>query len=235
MDSTNPNPEVAGTFKWSRNNATTSAPVKEKNGDRLIVSGLRDLSRWFEAGNWVELTHDALELNGLPGTMVRLAKVEGEVLTIDPYTTSGTVFEPNSKFEDLPISNLKVRRWDQKQPEDDLLQDGAIPIEEGVWLDLEDGVRIMFETADAEPARYVTGDYWLIPARVATGDVVWPQQKVEDPKDSTKLIDEPRPMPPNGVEHHYAPLAGVTLTGGRIDAIVDLRHRFSSLAACPPA
>jgi hypothetical protein len=34
-----------------------------------------------------------------------------------------------------------------------------------VWLDLEDGVQIQF----SDGGEYLTGDYWLIPARVATG------------------------------------------------------------------
>ena len=39
-----------------------------------------------------------------------------------------------------------------------------------------------------------TGDYWSIPARVASGSVEWAQ------------TDElnPRPLPPCGIEHHYA-------------------------------
>jgi hypothetical protein len=158
-----------------------------------------------------------------------LAKVEGEVLTIDPYTTSGTIYDPESKFEGLDIRNLKVRRWDQKQPEDDLLQDGAIPIVEGedVWIDLEDGVRIQFGLGPPD-ATYLSGDYWLIPARVATGDVEWPQERLADPDD----LPRPKAMPPIGVDHHYAPLAAVTLTAGNVDAIVDLRHKFVPLASC---
>ena len=223
MDPVNPNPENAATFKWSRNNGTTVAAVKEKNGDRLIVSGLRDLSRWFEAGNWVEITHDALELNGLPGTLVRLAKVEGEVLTIDPYTTSQTIYEPGTKFNDLDITNLKVRRWDQQESDEDELQDGAMPIREGVEIDLEDGVRIQFETIPApNESRYRTGDYWLIPARVATGDVEWPQKP-----DGT-----PQSVAPHGVDHHFAPLAALSLAAGAVTGIVDLRHRFAPLAKC---
>jgi hypothetical protein len=231
------NREPAATFKWSRNNATTSVAVKEKNGDRLVVSGLRDLSRWFEVGNWVELTHDALELNGLPGTMVRLAKVEGEVLTIDPDTTSGTIYEPDSDFDDLRIRNLKVRLWDHKQPEarnaddENALQDGAIPVEEGVELDLEDGIKILFERDAAVPARYVSGDYWLIPARVATGDVEWPREEVEDTGENAKK-DEAKLLPPHGVTHHYAPLAALTLAAGKVTKIVDLRHKFTPLAVC---
>jgi hypothetical protein len=36
-----------------------------------------------------------------------------------------------------------------------------------VRIDLEDGIQIQFLTG----GKYPTGDYWLIPARVATGDV----------------------------------------------------------------
>lgn len=231
LESSEDNMDVAATFKWSRNNATNVVALKEKNGDRLIVSGLRDFSRWFKPGDWVEITHDTLEFNGLPGTLVRLAGVEGETLTIDPYTTSGDIPEPGDMFENLPIRNLKVRGWDHTQPEDDLLIDGAIPIEEGQWLDLEDGVLIKFEPGNPA-ADYRTGDYWLIPARVATGDVEWPQQTVPDTNDPTKTVEEPRPMPPNGVDHHFAPLAAVTLAAGTVTQIVDLRHVFAPLAQC---
>ncbi len=233
VDPNTDNLDVAATFKWSRNNATLVAAVKEKHGDRLIVSGLRDQSRWFKAGQWVEITHDALELNRLPGTLVRLASVDGEVLTIDPYTTSGTIFEPGDNFENLPIKNLKVRGWDHHEPEEDLLIDGAIPLVEGDWIELEDGVQIRFEPNATSAPFYLTGDYWLIPARVATGDVEWPQQTVPDPNDPTKTVREPEWLPPQGVEHHFAPLAAVTLgAGGAITQIVDLRHKFEPLASC---
>ena len=231
MNAAEDNLDVAATFKWSRNNATLVAALKEKHGDRLTVSGLRDLSRWFKTGDWVEITHDALEFNRLPGTLVRLAGVDGEVLTIDPYTTSGTIYEPGDEFESLPIKNLKVRGWDQTQPEEDLLIDGAIPVKEDDWIELEDGVQIIFEPTNPA-AEYRTGDYWLIPARVATGDVEWPQATVPDPNDATKTIEVPKPVPPHGVEHHFAPLAAVNLTAGAVTRIVDLRHRFAPLGRC---
>jgi hypothetical protein len=219
------------TFKWSRDNATVVATLKRREGDRLIVNGLRDFSRWFTAGNWVEITHDALELNGLPGTLVRLARVDGETLTIDPHTTSGTIYEPGSKFNNLPINNLKVRRWDHKQLEDDLLKEGAILIEENDWIELEDGVVIKFEPGPPA-SEYRTGDYWVIPARVSTGDVEWPQVLKTDPDDSSKMIKQPKPVSPHGVEHHYAPLALATLDNGQPTAIVDLRHKFPPLGVC---
>jgi hypothetical protein len=49
------------------------------------------------------------------------------------------------------------------------------------WLALEDGVDIQF--VDPQNSVYRTGDYWLIPARVATGDIERPGQTVPgDPK-----------------------------------------------------
>jgi hypothetical protein len=233
LNSTGSNRDDAATFKWSRDNATVVASVKRKEGDRLIVNGLRDFSRWFTAGNWVEITYDELELNNLPGTLVRLARAEGETLTVDPYTTSGTVYDPGSKYAGLPISNLKVRRWDYKQPEDTELQAGAIPIEENRWLELEDGVQVWFEPGPPA-AQYRTGDYWLIPARVATGDVEWPTTPAPDPANPGKQINQPDPLPPHGVEHHYAPLAAVTIDGGNIAAVIDLRHKFPALGICWP-
>jgi Family of unknown function (DUF6519) len=223
------NQEEAATFKWSRDNATIRATLKRKEGDRLIVNGLRDFSRWFRAGEWVEITHDALELNGEPGTLVRLARVEGETLTIDPYTTSGKIYEPGSKSAHPAITNLEVRRWDQKQPEDGLLKDGAILIEADKWIELEDGVMIKFEPGPPA-AQYRTGDYWLIPARTSTGDVEWPKMFV-DPKDDKKKIELPEPLPPHGVVHHYAPLAIVTPGPDQLK-IVDLRHKFPPLGTC---
>jgi hypothetical protein len=38
------------------------------------------------------------------------------------------------------------------------------------WLPLERGVEIQFQPGGL----YRTGDHWLIPARVVTGDSIWP-------------------------------------------------------------
>lgn len=228
LDDKGSNREDAATFKWSRDNGTIVAALKRKDGNQLIVSGLRDFSRWFTAGNWVEITHDALELDGLPGTLVRLAKVEGETLTIDPHTASGTVLDPGKSNN---LSNVKVRCWDHKQPEDSLLRDGAITIKEDTPIELEDGVIISFKSGP-QGTRYRSGDYWLIPARVATGEVEWPSEFVPDADNPGKFKRELQALPPSGVEHHYAPLAAITLDAGRITGAIDLRHRFPALGAC---
>ena len=61
------------------------------------------------------------------------------------------------------------------------------------------------------------GDYWTIPARVATGGILWPTTG-----------GAPDAVEPQGVQHHYAPLARV----GDGDNLTDLRRSFAALAKC---
>ena len=118
-----------------------------------------------------------------------------------------------------PLSDVDIKMVVQEDP--------------SVVIEVEDGVQIFFQQDSHAPPVYLTGDYWLIAARVATGDVEWPQQTVEDPTDPTTPDTEPKPVPPHGVNHHFAPLAAVTLAaGGVIDGIVDLRHQFAPLGRC---
>ena len=221
-------------FKWSRDNATVVAAYKRKDGDELVVTGMRDAQRWFASGDWVELTHDGLELNGTPGIMVQLASVEGESLRIKAGTASGEVFEPNGS-----VKNPKVRRWNHKEtsmdPDSSAMDGGAMSLIEGRganegWLELEDGIRIQFQPDTAQlpaPHQYRTGDYWLIPARVATGDVEWP--------DDPGAPGVPSAVPPHGIDHRYAPLAVISIgADGRPDGTepIDLRHAFSLNNVC---
>lgn len=218
------NADQAATFKWSRENATVVAPLQKVNGDTLIVSGMRDSSRWFNAGDWVELTHDGLELRGQSGIMARLAKVDGEILTIS--AKFGNLFDLNGN--DKP-RNPKVRRWDHKEiadtqnPDETKLNQGALLIQESNqnWIELEDGIQIQFQPLANGQHKYRTGDYWLIPARVATGDVEWP---VNAAGESTFL-------PPAGIEHHYAPLGVIAVDAGGM-TIRDLRHKFPAAGKC---
>jgi Family of unknown function (DUF6519) len=103
--------------------------------------------------------------------------------------------------------NPKIRRWDHIATDAiSLADDKVVPIRESppnaaadkiVWLDLEDGVQIQF----SDGGEYLTGDYWLIPARVATGSVEWSQ--------TDELNPQPQLLPPHGIEHHYAVLGFV--------------------------
>jgi hypothetical protein len=202
---------TAPTFKWSRDNGSVATVWLGAEGSDLQVAS----ARGFAAGNWVELSDDASDLLRKPGTLVQLVKVEGNALSVDPATTL-------PQFSDFPNSP-KVRRWDYVATEAIFLaDDNALPIQESTddWIDLEDGVQIQFETG----GEYRTGDYWLIPARVATGNVEWPQRK----KDG-KMI--PRSVRPHGVEHHYAPLGFVRWANNNFN-FVSCRCEIEPLSSC---
>jgi hypothetical protein len=180
----------APTFKWSRDNGSVLTAVDAIAGNELRVAS----TRGFEAGDWVELTDDDLDLRGEPGDLLRLAKVEGGTLSLDPDVTPT-----------LPAASLhpKVRRWNQRSSEDVALVEGAVPVVEagegkGVWIDLEDGVQVQF-LGDV----YRTGDYWQIPARVATGRIEWPTTA------GAGGVAVAQALPPRGIRHHYAPLGFV--------------------------
>jgi hypothetical protein len=214
------------TFKWSRDNGSIVAEWTDKQGNDLIVGN----ARGFAAGQWVELTDDTRELRGERGILVKLATVESEALTIDPDSTKEST-ERLSTF-----IYPKVRRWDQQETEDIKFSnvDKAIPVTEGSPIDIEDGIQIQFATSSAnDPNRYRTGDYWLIPARTATGKIEWPWQR--DAEGQVVMKDNkpvPDILPPHGVEHHYAPLWIISVAGGSVtakDPDDDLRRQFKQL------
>jgi hypothetical protein len=189
---------TGATFKWSRDNGSVASAWLGTDGNALLVAS----TRGFSAGAWVELSDDGLDLRGESGALVKLVAVDGNRLSVDP----DSVPAGGSLAWTAALRNPKVRRWDQTENDDITLADGAVPIVEGAagdphWIDLEDGVRVQFAASSDVPVHYRSGDYWLIPARVATGDIEWPRSKAGAAGASTGDF-----LPPRGVEHHYAPL-----------------------------
>ena len=190
-----PGDAKTATFKWARDNASHVSAWLGTAGDVLQVAD----SRGFEAGNWVEQTDDTLELQGRPGTLVRIAKVTPGGLTLDPASVAGA--QPWTETLVKP----RLRRWDQVQRGATVLRQGAVPVQEtpvsgpAVWLDLESGVQVAFTAGGT----YRSGDYWMIPARVATGGIEWPA----DPGGAMAAVQ------PKGVRHHYAPLGYLAFVG----------------------
>jgi hypothetical protein len=210
-------PGAAGTatFKWSRDNGSLATALLGVHGNDLTVTR----NRGFDAGDWVELSDETRELQGRPGVLVKLAKVEPGVLTVDP-ASAGDARAFWAEDGDLP----RVRGWNQIATGDIELVDGAVRVPfhtEGAdpWIDLEDGIQVRFTTDDGT---YRTGDYWLIPARVATGTIDWPD--LRDPAGESE-------QPPHGVRHHFAPLGFVSWNtdtkSWNIDN--DCRREFSPL------
>lgn len=187
-------------FKWSRDNGSIAAAIVKSHGPELTVYP----ARGFAAGHWVELTNAGQELRGEPGAFAKIVKVEGDVLTVDPPASGCT----------------KVRRWDQGATGGVKLVDGVIEGKADQWIDLEQGIQVRFEPGSV----YRSGDYWLIPARAATGKIEWPLDE----------NGQPAMLPAHGIEHHYAPLAVLSWDGTAFDAnVTPCRCTIDRKTTCP--
>jgi hypothetical protein len=211
------------TFMWSRDNGSVILPVTGISGAAVSVTTLgRDPQLSVDVGDYVEIVDDAYAAQGQPGPIARYAEPLHLVTGVDPVNLTVTLdTAPATKVGSDPALHPYLRRWD----EDEVLvtkaglmidsQDQAIDIVAGPWIDLEDGVQVQFGAGT-----YRAGDYWLIPARVVTGDVEWPAD------DNQK----PLPLPPLGVDYHLAPLAVVETDG----SVVNLRKQIPPLTELMP-
>jgi len=129
--------------------------------------------------------------------------VEGKfyLLYIDVWEISLEVSD-HQQLPEVSDEITRARRWDGAEFEID-----------GKWQPLADGVSVQFKVDDK--LNYRTGDYWMIPVRIATGNVD---------------IEEAF-LPPFGIDHHYAPLAIVKLSSDSTQFFYkDLRKVFDRLA-----
>ncbi|MCL4705832.1 DUF4815 domain-containing protein [bacterium] len=205
------------TFKWSRENGSVVFPIRELSGMRVSLEHLGRDSRFGLAnGDWVEIVDDDYILQGRAEPLLHVDRIDPINMEV---TLEGTRI---SNVGQDPLKHPLLRRWDHRAGDPStggskLSDDGAVEIKESrtEWLTLEDGVQIQFQD---DPANmYRTGDYWLIPARTATGDVEWPG-----------AAGEPQRVPPHGVEHHFAPLALITVGDSDIRTH-DLRRTINKL------
>jgi hypothetical protein len=223
------NATSAATFKWSRDNSSISYQILSLQGDTVALAQLgRDVSRGLQVDDWVEIVADDLVLQGQPGPLRRVKSINPDELTI---TLSEGVDQSYTQASTLhPV----LRRWDQRRSDGEVA-DNLMLVREGSgedlnWIELEDGVQIQFPQSDDANVdhRYRAGDYWLIPARLATGDVLWPREIV-----GAKSVA--RALPPHGVEHHYAPIAVISTVisndgSQKVGLEEDLRRKFNPLA-----
>jgi hypothetical protein len=216
--STSPRSVDGATFKWSRENASVVFPVESVSGAVVALATLgRDGKLDLEVGDLVEVTDDAVAARVADDVVLtdvrKHAPALRRVLAIDAAARTVTL-DGEADGCDVGTSPL-LRRWDHGSSPD-VVADGALPIREGVWFDLEDGVQVYFEPGGKDPSTYRRGDYWLIPARTAIGDVLWPHG------DGGSLAKAP-----DGVRYHYAPLAFVL--NGKVD--LTPYHVFAPLQA----
>mgnify|MGYP001030695056 FL=1 len=228
-------PGLAGTatFKWSRENGSVIFPVAgpavlgaaADDGSRTLTVPLqrfgRDARLGLAANDWVELVDDGYTLGqrAWPLLQVLAASVaDGSVTLAVPQGVTPWTLDTD------PASHPLLRRWDQR---DGANAQGVLPVSEGAAIALEDGVQVTF----APGGLYATGDYWLIPARVAgNGQLDWPA-----PGGTAATL------PPRGL-HHYAAL-GLTGDNGsyqecccRFDSLCQLlRSRVANAPGLAPA
>jgi len=195
-------------LKWSRENASVVVGWSGQDNldpNKITASSTgRDAVLGLAANQWIELTDDAREQRGEAGLLVKLVKVEGNVLTIDPGGQTVT-------YSDF-AANPKIRRWDMPADVGEIVvTTGAV-----AWTELELGVQIRLKAGVFRP-----GDYWLIPARTVIGDIEWPRTAANPP--------QPLPQPPVGVKHHYCRLAFFDFAAGAWTKRGDCRALFPPL------
>lgn len=172
------------TFKWSRENGSVMFATRSGQGIKTTPSPAgaggtltialetlgHDRRTGLCLGDRVEATSDVLELAGEAPTLGKITKLDRTARTVVVELTSGDV----GAF----VGCTRLRRWDQTEHLNDAQ---TIPVVEGAGKDgyttIERGIQIQFQPGGL----YRTGDYWLIPARVASGDIIWPAPAGEEP------------------------------------------------------
>lgn len=204
------------TFKWSRDNATVATNViaLPANDVLTVVRVGRDDVLRFNPGDWVEVTDDWRELNGLAGEMRQVQAVDDGARRITLAEPLPGDMVPSGVDEDtLQARHTRVRRWDQKgtvrDVDGNLIVDldapgstGLIPVPAaGTPVVLENGVLVTFDLAE-DGGSYRVGDLWNFAARAADASV--------------EELDQ---APPRAIHHHYCRLAIVAFP----DTVSDCR------------
>ncbi|WP_322780277.1 DUF6519 domain-containing protein [Frankia sp. Cas4] len=225
-------PGGAATFKWSRENGSVVFPIvtfgtadADVSVEVTVASLGRDDTLGLDVGDWVEVVDDDSVRRGKPEPLRRVAAIDplDLVVTLEPLGSGAQ----STATGQNPLLHPLLRRWDQQ--EGSPARGGAVRSEadnalrivettngKDNWLDLEDGVQIQFDKG----GRYERGDYWLIPARTAIGDVEWPRD----------IAGHPIPKLPVGITYYAAPLALVRFDADKMPEAVDLRRTITPLA-----
>lgn len=212
------------TFKWARDNGSVVFPIVAMSGTSATLAHLgTDQCASLSPGDWVEVCDDERALRESSGPLARVQEVDRDELKVTLVWPSGVTELPGYPDDQGARSHPLLRRWDHRGQLEE--HRGAVPVVEGTaadrgWIDIEDGVQVWF----APGGDYRVGDYWLIPARVATGDVEWPTAVDGN---GGAGPDEPAARPPHGPRHYHAPLFHMA-SDGTMD---DCRCGFAALTA----
>jgi hypothetical protein len=193
---------AAATFKWSRENGSQIYPVVNVSGSTITLSSVgHDDRSMLRAGQYVELVDEVYTLLFNAGQLMQIVTVDGEMnqVTVNP----------------APASNTGTRRLLRQWNAAPVGIAAATAAGKNGWIPLEDGIEVKFDPANDG---YQTGQYWLIPARTATGNIIWPQQG-----------SAPAFREPHGIEHSYAPLGVIRFNAGALQPVQDLRRKINKI------
>lgn len=231
------------TFKWSRDNGCTLLQIDRDDPQRGGEERELVLTQWWsddrfglERGDWIELL-DA-DLQGLlddQGAPLALAEVQ----SLDPQRRSVRI--KGAAVDKLLQDARFLRRWDHRPARNHPLEQGAIVLErlgglsddhqfhavDAAWITLEDGIQV--QCALPTGGTFRPGDYWLIPARTASADILWPQKPMGDPDGAADVVAGVRAR---YTQRSYAPLALVApgAAVGDPPQISDLRRTIDGVA-----
>ena len=222
------NANDAFTLKWSRDNGSVAYAATVENVTATLKTKWRDDSRAIRPGDWVEL----IALSEENGVLRKIKTVD-----CDGGSVSVT-FELPKDSKPAPSGEIVLRRWDHRWHKDFPLSEGTenfggilvkqngtdasgSPVSAPMLL--EDNIQITLTLP--KDAEFRAGDYWLIPARAATGGILWPKDEVVDSKGNSTYL--PALIPAKYTKHHYAPIAWIN---GTTQAIVDLRRNIEPIA-----
>jgi hypothetical protein len=192
------------TFKWSRMNGSVAYPLRDLIKPNVLRLGAARPDRVaLRPGDWVELLDD---------TAVVLASVDQlrQIQFFDSDAGTVTLTEPlaSASLGNHPF----LCRWDHRATVTPLI-DGAVPVPDQGWIELEHGIEVAFEAGP-----YRTGDHWCLPARSALRTIIWPGGPAA-----------PAAMPPEGISRRFARLATFRHAGDRY-VLHDDRRLFLPLA-----
>jgi hypothetical protein len=200
------------TFKWSRENGSVVFPIRTLSGTTVKLGHLgHDRRSGLQPGDWVELTDDVICAGERPGFLAQIETINRDLLTVTLSVPHDVPPLPTYAETDINAKHPLLRRWDHRGDLKSFA--GALQITEqdntdqglaNGWIGLENGVQVWF----AKGGAYRAGDYWLIPARTATGDVEWPDELDGTGKSKRDGDGNPRAaaVGPQGPRHYYAPI-----------------------------
>lgn len=210
------------TFKWSRDNGSVAFPLLALAGGTALLGDVgRDDATCLAPNAWVEITDDRHLLGGRPGPLALIVDVGRDAMEAALAWPDGAV-AADYDADEASLRHSILRRWDHAGRRDG---DGALAVIEDTtspehgWIPLENGIEVKFDSG-SDWARYTVGDYWLFPARVATGDVDWP-----------RAAAGPLPRPPDGPQRRFAAIWD--FDPALNPAITDHRCEFPSLCSLP--